>query len=133
MAIYPYKCLVCGREKEVYQSIASYSEAPDVPECCHEKPMMRVMTAPMVAADFQASFVSPIDGTVIASRAQQREHMLKHGVVHYDEIAPDIARNKKAMQEKAKVGVKQDLVEAMHRVEAGYKPQVPTEAEIIPA
>lgn len=133
MAIYPYRCLECGKVEEVVQSIASYSESPRIPECCFKKEMVRVLTMPMVAADFQSSFVSPIDGTVISSRQQQREHMTKHGVVHYDEIAPDIARNKKALQEKVKVGVKEDLVEAMHRVEAGYKPVVPTEAEIIPA
>lgn len=133
MAIYPYKCLECGKTEEVVQSIASYSEAPKRPTCCFGADMVRVITAPMVSADLQTPYVSPLDGSVISSRAQQKEHMEKHGVVHYDEIAPDFERNRKAKQAAMMAGIKEDLIESMHRVEQGHKPQVIPEAEFIPA
>jgi hypothetical protein len=42
--------------------------------------------APAVHDDI-APFVSPIDGTVVASRSQLRDHMGKHGVVPLDEVS----------------------------------------------
>lgn len=132
MAIYPYRCLECGRTEEVVQSIASYSKSPQRPQCCFHGDMIRVITAPMTAPDLQSSYVSPIDGSLISSRAQQREHMMRHGVVHYNEIAPDIDRNRKARQAAAVADIKDDLAEAFHRVEAGHKPQIIPEAELIP-
>lgn len=132
MAIYPYKCLECGRTEEVIQSIASYSEAPKRPTCCFGAGMLRVITAPMTSVDLQSPYVSPIDGSVITSRAQQKEHMLKHGVVHFNEIAPDFERNRKARQAAMTADLKQDLVESMHRVEQGHKPQIIPEAELLP-
>jgi hypothetical protein len=95
--------------------------------------MARVITVPMVAQDLQSSYVSPIDGSVISSRSQQREHMVKHGVVHYQEIAPDIERNRKARQAAAVADIKDDLIDALHRVEAGQKPIIIPEAELIPS
>jgi putative FmdB family regulatory protein len=132
VAIYPYKCRECGRTEEVFQSIASYSEEPDIPECCFKTEMVRVLTVPMMAPDLRTSYVSPIDGSVISSRAQQKEHMERHGVVHFDEIAPDIERNRKARQAAAVADIKTDLIESFHRVEAGHKPQIIPESELVP-
>jgi hypothetical protein len=41
--------------------------------------------APAVHDDIEP-FVSPIDGTVVASRSRLREHMGRHDVVPYDEV-----------------------------------------------
>jgi hypothetical protein len=97
--------------------------------------MGRKMTLPMVSFDIPnwGSFQSTIDGTVIDSKSKQREHMAKHGVVLYDDIAPDIERNKKRIQATAVADIKQDLIEATHRVEAGYKPQLESADNIVPA
>ena len=96
--------------------------------------MARVITKPLVSFDFApwASFQSPIDGTTITGRKEQREHMARHGVVLYDDIAPDIERTRKEKAEVAKASIKKDLVEAVHKVEAGYKPQVASAEAIIP-
>ena len=131
MAIYPYKCVGCGHEQEVYQSIASYSVTPNRPICCGQ-PMERKITLVLAAVDRQQAYVSPLDGSVIDSREKERQHMSKHGVVHFDEIAPDFERNKKRRLAETKVSLKQDLIESVHKVEAGYRPQVETVDHIVP-
>lgn len=122
MAIYPYKCEKCGREEEVVQSISSYSKAPLRPVCHGE--MRRVFTVPMIAPDYQQPFVSHLDGSVISSRSEQHEHMKKHGVVLYDDIASDIPRRKEEVLKAALSGIKDDAAEAFLKVEQGYKPQI---------
>jgi hypothetical protein len=94
--------------------------------------MVRVLTALLLSTDMQSAYKSPIDGEVISSRAQQREHMTRHGVVHFDEIAPDFERNRIDRAKKAVADLKSDLVEAVQKVDAGHKPQVIREADLIP-
>lgn len=133
MAIYTYQCRECGANKEVVQSITSYCEKPDVPEC--HGAMQRTITKVMVAFDTApwAAYRSPIDGSVIDSRAKRNEHMAKHNVVLYDDIAPDIARRRKEIEEGHKQDLKKDLVEATQRVvDHGYKPEVATVDQIVP-
>ncbi len=131
MAIYPYKCVECGREEEIVQSISSYCDAPVRPVCCQGQ-MARVLTPVLTAVDRQSPYVSPIDGSVIDSREKERQHMSKHGVVHFDEIKPDIERNRKARLEAAVADVKNDIVEAVHMVEAGKAAKPIPESELIP-
>lgn len=121
MALYPYRCDGCGATDTVYQSIKGYSQAPIKPECCGNS-MVRVITVPMIATDIQVPFQSTIDGTIISSKSQQREHMVKHGVVPFDDMASDFTRNKKAIQVAAVSGLKEAVIEAVGRVEAGEKP-----------
>lgn len=133
MAIYPYKCDKCGKEQEVVQSIASYSKQPLVPRCCSEA-MRRVMTSPLVTFDTApwGAYVSPIDGSVIDSRSKRDEHMARHGVVPFDEIAPDVERNRKRLEKEAFADMKKEVVEATARVESGYKPEVASIDQIVP-
>lgn len=133
MAIYPYRCRLCEEYDEVWQSISSYSESPRVPQHCG-LPMTRVITKPLVSFDVApwGAYQSPIDGTMIDSRAKQREHMAKHDVVLYDDIAPDIARNRERIQKEARAGILESVIEATNRVEAGYKPQVESIDKIVP-
>lgn len=134
MAIYPYKCAMCGAEEEIIQSISSYSVTPNVPNCPGHGLMQRKITMPMVTLDIQpwASYVSPIDGAVITSRSEQREHMTRHGVVMFDDIAPDIERNRRQIQERATADLKADIAASIHMLEAGHKPTSIPEAELIP-
>jgi hypothetical protein len=148
---------VCAKTAEVWQSIKAYCEKPEVPNCeCEMEryhrecaasgmavvdvlfwtPMERYFTPPMVTFDVApwAAYKSPIDNSVITSKAERNEHMAKHGVVLYDDIAPDIERNRKRIQAEMTADIKSDMVEAIHMVEAGHKPQVvdtivPVEAE----
>lgn len=133
MAIYTYRCGECGADREVVQSIASYCEKPNVPEC--HGPMERYLTAPLVSFDTApwAAYQSPIDGEVIDSRAKRNEHMAKHGVVLFDEIKPDFERARKAAAEAHKKDLREDLIAATHKVlDHNYKPQVESVDNIVP-
>lgn len=83
--------------------------------------MQRVYTVPMVAADYQP-FVSHIDGTVINSRSQQREHMARHGVVLYDDFASELPAKRAAVEAAAIKDIKSDIHEAITKVVDGYVP-----------
>jgi putative FmdB family regulatory protein len=132
MAIYTYRCRECGAEAEIWQSISEYSESPNVPHCVHGHGLMdRRITAPLVSFDTApwAAYQSPIDGEIIDSRTKRNEHMAKHGVVMYDEIQPDIARNRKRIEDELKTDLKDSIIQATHMVESGHKPKVFTESE----
>jgi hypothetical protein len=118
--IYPYKCPHCGATEDVWQKLAEYTSSPRIPVHCDTK-MDRVFTVPMVAPDYQP-FVSHVDGSVINSRSEHREHMLKHNLVMLDEVMPDIPRNRKATTEAGFATLKDDIFEAAQQVEQGYKP-----------
>lgn len=148
MAIYTYRCPRCGATAEVWQSIKSYCEAPDVPVCpggniVNEHipyrdwhgPMERYFTVPMTSMDIApwAGFVSPIDGSAITSRSERNEHMARHGVVMYDEIAPDIERNRKARLAEAQADLKKEVIVAAQRVEQGYVPKVDSIDNFVPS
>lgn len=122
MAIYAYRCPQCSKEAEVIQSIKEYSVARRVPDC--HGPMERMLTPVMTNMDTApwAAYRSPIDGTVIDSRAKRNEHMARHGVVPFDEIKPDIERNRKMLAKQQVAERKADLVESVKMVEAGHKP-----------
>ena len=125
MAIYTYVCPNCKGHGEVVQSIKAYCVKPVIPDCgdC-DVPMVRRLTPVMVTLDTApwAAYQSPIDGAAIDSRAKRNEHMAKHGVVMYDDIQPDVERNKKAMLKQVAVERRTDLVESVRQVDAGHKP-----------
>jgi putative FmdB family regulatory protein len=137
MALYTYRCPKCDHRVEVSQRIKEYCETPRVPGCGlgHDTVKMeRYLTAPLISFDTSpwGAYRSPIDGSVIDSRAKRNEHMAVHGVVPYDEIAPDFERSRKRIQSEFHADVKKELIEATHRCEAGYKPVVETIDNIIP-
>jgi hypothetical protein len=95
--------------------------------------MVRVITLPMIKTDEITPFASTIDGTMITSKSQQREHMDKHGVVLFDDIAPDIENKRKAREKAAVADIKDDIVDSLHMLEAGHKPNVIPEADFVPS
>lgn len=119
--IYPYKCPGCGATKEVWQRLSDYTLSPNIPEHCGVK-SQRVFTVPMVAPDLQSPFKSHIDGSMISSRAEQKEHMARHGVVLYDDIAPDLPRKRAEAVAAQFADVKEDINEAINKVVQGYEP-----------
>lgn len=143
MAIYTYRCPVCDRREEVVQSIASYCEAPRVPTCKHSgadglvRPMAmeRYLTPTLFTCDATnfPAFKSTIDGEVIASRSQQKEHMAKHGVVLFDDMKGEFEAKRKEIQKSFTADLKTDLVESIHKLDAGHKPNVIKQEEFIPA
>jgi hypothetical protein len=73
----------------------------------------------MVRADIQP-FVSPTDGkTIINSRSQREEFMKRNNLV----CAADMPVQRKAIKSTLQ---KTDVVEAVAKVQAGYKPPTPT-------
>ena len=76
MPIYAVHCNQCGKDDDIYRTVAKYD---DLPECCGQR-MERVICAPQVIADIDP-YVSMIDGSVITSRSKHREHLQAHGCV----------------------------------------------------
>lgn len=71
--------------------------------------------------------VSPIDGTLIDTRAKMKAHMSQHGVAHTDEIAPDVERARWQRTNEMNISRVRDVVDAYRAVESGYKPVVERE------
>lgn len=123
--IYPYKCPGCGASQDVWQKLSEYCASPIIPEHCGVR-MNRVFTVPMVAPDY-APFISHLDGTVINSRSAQREHMLRHNVQLFDDVASDLPAKRAAVTAEHFAGLKDHINEAITMVEQGYVPR-PDEA-----
>lgn len=86
MPIYGVKCNTCGKEDDIFRSLANYD---DLPECCGIR-MERVLSAPMVIADIQP-YISMKTGEVIKSRSHHRDHLKSHGLI---EVGNETAKKK---------------------------------------
>lgn len=76
MPIYPCKCEECGHYEEVVRAVA---ECRDLPEHCGAQ-MRRVYT-PLPVMEDMKPYRSPLDGSIVSSRAEHRNHMRKHDVI----------------------------------------------------
>ena len=76
MPIYAVHCNQCGKDDDIYRTVAKYD---DLPECCGQR-MERIICAPQVIADIDP-YISQIDGSLITSRSQHRDHLRAHGCV----------------------------------------------------
>lgn len=76
MPIYAVHCNQCGKDDDIYRTVAKYD---DLPECCGQR-MERVICAPQVMKDIDP-YISQIDGSLITSRSKHREHLQAHGCV----------------------------------------------------
>lgn len=125
MAIYTYHCPECHKRAEVVQSIKAYCVAPDKPVCC-DGPMERYLTPVMTNMDTAPwdAYKSPIDGTVIDSRAKRNEHMAKHDVVMFDEVKPDVERARKRIAKEQATERRTDIIESVKMAQAGHKPRL---------
>lgn len=87
------------------------------------------------------NYKSIIDGEVITTRRQEREHMKRHDVVRPGDFGPNEGREyyeRKAKERhemftgehrELRREVRRDVVESLQKVEQGYKPQVQKEGE----
>ena len=83
MPIYTVACATCGRETDLYRSVAERDR--DLPACCGMQ-MARKIVAPYVAPDigpYQAVAVDVATGKppVINSRSAHREFLKRNGYV----------------------------------------------------
>jgi hypothetical protein len=76
MPIYAAHCNQCGKDEDYYRTLANYQ---DIPFCCGVQ-MERRICAPQVIKDIDP-YVSQIDGSLITSRSQHRDHLRQHGCV----------------------------------------------------
>lgn len=76
MPIYSIYCSKCGHEEDVFRSVKNYD---DLPDHCGTK-MGRQIVAPMVSTDIEP-YRSMVDGSMITSRSQHKEHLKKHQLV----------------------------------------------------
>ena len=75
-----------------------------------------------ILTDADNGLRSPIDGSLIDTRARMKAHMKFHGVAHLDEISPDIARARREQTKEFNLSRVRDVVESYRKVEAGYRP-----------
>lgn len=89
MPLYSIKCDHCGKEQDVFRSLAKID---DLPDCCGER-MHRQVCAPHVVADiapYQAVAVDVATGKapVITSRSQHREYLRRNGYIEVGNEMP---------------------------------------------
>lgn len=139
--IYPYKCERCGLQLDRICALKEYEMQPVLLCTYCQEPMKRVLTAPttlMHTAPFEA-FKSPVDGSIINSRRELAEHNKRNSVVNlhdgYDEKGVQNFTKtdwQKPLDEERRKDLKDDMLKAINKCEEGYKPEVPSESEIIP-
>jgi hypothetical protein len=106
------------RRRYVQQPDGSLLEVPE------DWQQSRTWETPLFVSDaWMDGTRSPIDGSDIGSRTKLKEHMRAHGVVHYDEIAPDIAAARRQRIDEFKQSRKEDMRGAIERLRSGYRPQ----------
>ena len=106
MPIYGIKCDQCGKQDDIYRSLAKMD---DLPDCCGVR-MHRVISAPMVMTDIQP-YKSMIDGSMITSRSQHRAHLRQHGCI---EVGNE-TKHLKAKPMTPPPGLKDKIIEAAHQ------------------
>lgn len=127
--IYQAECLECGHGHEYSRSVANCMDVPVCPVCGHEsKKVIRTAPTGFVSGKFE-QYRSQVDGTLIRTQKDLAEHNRRNGVVLLNEgYSEEAIRSGKLGQQKPPVVVKreeviQDMQEAIHDLENGYKPQ----------
>lgn len=137
MPTYTYRCPVCDAREDYFMSIHHYVHArPTFFHCA--QPMERfIEVAPgfsginnALAGDRHYDGLRATDGTDISTRTKHREYMKRKGLTTADDFTETWKRAAKERRELLAgrdPTRKADLVEAVHKVETGYKPNVQRE------
>ena len=127
MPTYTARCSEC---ETVIEYVTSISNCLDCPPCgCGGATTKVILQAPrgFVLGKFEA-FRSTVDGTVITNQRALREHNRRNDVVSlsdgYSEEKIQSGDFNKKKQVAALPDVRQDLQEAVHMVQNGYKPTI---------
>ena len=98
MPLYQIQCPTCQAKGTIWRKVA---DRDNIPACACGAAFQRIIVAPMVLTDIQP-YVSPATGRTISSRAQMRDDLERSGhIMNEPGLKQDIARNKKAAEEKA--------------------------------
>ena len=75
MPIFESKCDKCGTIHEYVRPVSQYLDTPD---CCGQKTVKGIFTAPYGLVDIPA-YVSPVSGRLINSRSERKEDLKRTG------------------------------------------------------
>lgn len=124
MPTYQARCRECGKE---FEYVSKIKDCMSVPPCdCGGGADKVILSAPVgyVMGRFD-SFVSPVDGSVIRTSRELKEHNVRNNVVSvadgYDEKRVLAGDYKKTETLSSKERVK-DIVESVKALNQGYKP-----------
>lgn len=125
MPIYDYRCVSCGRMDTAFRRVA---DRFDSPECC-EKPMRKVIGAPMVVADIPG-YTSPVDGRWIEGRRARQDDLKRHGCREYDPgERTQLAARKQREEADFERQVGQSVEAAIHQMPARTREKLIAEVE----
>lgn len=124
--IYEAECQVCHHSYEYYRRISECMDVAPCPLCTGEGKKV-ILTAPTghVKGKFE-QFRSSVDGTLIRTEKDLREHNRRNGVVNLnegytDEELKNYTPPPPVVPTKEEIAA--DIVEAIEEVKHGYKPQ----------
>jgi hypothetical protein len=107
MPVYVHKCKKCEKVKEVVRKVADYKR--NFPTCCGEE-MPMVLCAPAVFDDM-TPYRSPVDGSIINSRSDHRNHLKEHKLIEVGNEKLKPRANKPCEPE----GIAKDIVRAINQ------------------
>jgi hypothetical protein len=132
--IYPYSgCCSQPRGWDRVCSLANYEAAPGYrcPECGKQLTRLYTPSQLLHTKPFE-SFVSPVDGSVINNKRELAEHNRRNKVVQlhegYDEKAVNNFVNRDWGTKSDIPDLKNDMKEAVVKLEQGYKPVLAPES-----
>lgn len=106
MPLYTVQCAVCKKTDSIFRKIIERDI--NLPRCC-SKPMERKITAPLINDDIEP-YISMIDGSIINSRSQHRNHLKSHQCI-------EVGNETKHLKAKEKVdlsGIKKTVIEVVN-------------------
>lgn len=105
MPIYAMQCDACGKEQDIYRTVARMDE--EKPHCCGVE-MRRKICRPYVITDIQP-YQSMVDGSMIGSRSKHREHLKAHGMIEVGNEQPVQPKPKEVNREEIRKELHQTL------------------------
>lgn len=134
MPVYTSKCEDCGNIVEQARPVSLYKEYPRCP-ACHGATVCAILIPPQgfIKGKFDA-FRSTVDGTVISTESELREHNKRNNVKSMSEgftteALMEMTTKPRETPKVDKAEVKADIVEAIREVESGYKPLIGAQDE----
>ena len=120
MPIYSLMCDECGKEQDIYRSIAKIDH--DLPACCGST-MRRRICAPMVVSDitpYQAVAVDVATGKppVITSRSRHKEFLRRNNYVEVGNEMPDMSKRRQQGDFNARAEIREAVREVLPRYTA---------------
>lgn len=120
MPLYSFKCPECEAIDQVFRKINDRDRV----HCCHAcedatyklVPCARVLEAPMVVTDMPP-YRSMIDGRMITSRSQHRDHLKAHGCIEVGNETKYLKPKEKIdLTPESKAARKQKIIEQVNHL-----------------